>query len=156
MSWLSKIVTALGISFMGAALSGCMAMVRVSYSGGTPVDKEKAALIKPGITTLSDILAWFGPPDVIIEGTQKVLDYTQVHYDRTKDVDEWPMQIVTAPEGTVILAYWKGEGVSGSALVAEPFTQSKYMHLYHEIRADVYAIVLSKKEKTVVETFGEP
>ncbi|MCI0561459.1 MAG: hypothetical protein MN733_23475 [Nitrososphaera sp.] len=39
---------------------------------GVPFDRTNITRLKAGVTTLSEVLDWFGPPDKIIDGTQKI------------------------------------------------------------------------------------
>ncbi|MCI0400376.1 MAG: hypothetical protein L0Z68_03615 [Gammaproteobacteria bacterium] len=55
-------------------LTGCMTSAQtLRLAPGVPFDRGKIAGIKPGVTTFSEVLNWFGPPDYIIDGTKTVL-----------------------------------------------------------------------------------
>jgi len=153
-----------------AVLTGCTVM---KASGGTTLDKNEVALIKPGVTTFSEVLAWFGPPDSIIDGTQTGLG--PVHYPveinnsfkATAAADLRagrrpvigvtkfePIGVYTAPEGMVILSY--GRGSASITVVAVPTPVGRADQSYGESHGEGFLIYNSKKDRTVVKTEGEP
>ncbi|MCI0557353.1 MAG: hypothetical protein MN733_02580 [Nitrososphaera sp.] len=74
-----------------------------------------------------------------------------------EDLDSLPSHVVTAPEGTVVLVYGKAaEGTHASVAAFEPYTRSVIKHQSLEIQYDHFAILLSKKDRTVIQTFGAP
>jgi hypothetical protein len=47
----------------GLALAlGCAGCLNVRYAEGSPLPRERVALIQPGETTKAEVLAWFGAP----------------------------------------------------------------------------------------------
>lgn len=113
--------------------TGC-ALNSSRVSAGRPVDAAALASITPDITTLSEVLTALGPPDYIIDGSQRLLDEEAFfasfslsgRYNfRTKELAATPIstRILTAPEGEVILIYpataVTGRVVGGAALKTE-------------------------------------
>lgn len=135
-----------------ALLTGCMTSAQTfKLAPGVPLDRSKIALIKAGVTTLSEVLDWFGPPDYIIDGTKRMLEPIPPPYFLFHPIEtSVPTRVLTAPEGTVILVYAVREGQIDYShlLVAPVVTGVKIAHDYHEQELYIY---LSKKDRIVVE-----
>jgi len=65
---------------------------------GVPPAKAVLEQIKPGITTLTEVLKLLGPPEFIIDGTQELVDYE-------RSSGGVSTRTISAPEGMVILIY---------------------------------------------------
>ena len=154
-------------------LPGCATGTVIKFSGGTTLDKEKVARIKPGVTTLSEILEWFGPPWSIIDGTQYGLRGEFISREPGKPLPAATagptsgvprviglMKYVhsnawTAPAGMVILAYGRATGLASGGFAAVPVGgMASQTHV--EAQGDGFLIYLSKKDRTVVKTEGNP
>ncbi len=121
-------------------LSSCVTCSLAVWLGGclvidtTWLDNAKVKSITPGTTTLFEVLALLGPPDAIIDGTQRV------------DGPNGP-RVMSSPEGSVILYYLSGAlrmpitpRVSAQLPDSEPPKSPHVKELF---------IVLSKKQKIV-------
>ena len=82
-------------------LVGC-GTVFMKATTGLPLDKSKIKRIMPGVTTFSEILAWLGPPDFIIDGTQRMVDEAAPISDLSAPV---ATRTLASPDGEVILIY---------------------------------------------------
>ena len=109
--------TLLMLSLAFSWLFGCMSGYQRSTIG-VPLDRGKVAQIQQGVTTLKEVLAWFGPPDFIIDGTQRMPDtrsmgaaYGANPVSPTLFFGTTPIRprLLTSPEGTVILIYISAE-----------------------------------------------
>lgn len=134
-----------------------MASIHRILAPGAPLDRTKIARLKPGITTLSEVLGWFGPPDKIIDGTQTIPEpipppgFSDVSDSRIEKTV--PTRVLTAPEGMVILVYVERAGYhhdSRGAIPAPvlPVSGIRIDIGYHEKELFIY---LSKKDKVVTQ-----
>ena len=98
------------IAALGVSLSGCMTL-RSHVTVGQPLDPARLAQIKPGQTTMGEVLAWLGPPEFIVEGAQTVLDSRSLASGYLIDpphawwTDPVRTRTLTAPAGTVLFVY---------------------------------------------------
>lgn len=155
----SRYLTAILNLLFLCILSSCVAGVggsHVKVASGYLLDKSKIALIKPGITTLSDILAWFGPPHYIIDESHKILEQqpTPSQYLLTglEFAESFPTRVLTAPDEMFLLIYVYGEKdfVFHYAHVAGAGAGS----IDVKYKDKEFFIYLSKKDRTVVTTAG--
>jgi hypothetical protein len=170
---LIRLPTLTGIVVCVTVLAGCVTGTVMNFSGGTNLDKNKVALIKPGVTTLSEILEWFGPPWSIIDGTQYGLRGEFISRQpgtplpaATAGPTSGAPRVVgvmkyvqsnawTAPDGMVILAYGRASGHAAAGFAAVPVGgMASQTHV--EAQGDAFLIYLSKKNRTVVKTEGTP
>jgi hypothetical protein len=93
-------------------LTGCFFSAHGKSTVGAPLDREKAAQIQPGITSLKEVLSWFGPPDFIIDGTQRIPNAEAIvtaYGSKLWPIIPWSNAIkprsLTSPEGTVLCIY---------------------------------------------------
>ncbi|MGH8065517.1 MAG: hypothetical protein ACRERE_09815 [Candidatus Entotheonellia bacterium] len=122
---------------------------------------EKVAQIQPGVTTLKDVLAWFGPPDFIIDGTQRIPDtrsmgaaYGANPVSPTLFFGTNPIRprFLTSPEGTVILIYICAELSNRFVLAGGAGTGGQEIS-----EADELFIFISKDSLTVTDVaVGNP
>ena len=88
--------------------AGCVSLQQ-TRTLGTPLDDSRVASIRVGSTHLDTILAWFGPPDFIIDGSRQLLEYPSL-------IDGYCAELhcnsaglrsraLEAPPGTVLLIY---------------------------------------------------
>jgi hypothetical protein len=56
-----------------------------------------------GVTSLRDILAWFGPPEYIIDGTQTIPETHPAFFPGV----QIPTRVLSSREGEVLLVYTK-------------------------------------------------
>jgi hypothetical protein len=134
-------------------LNGCGA-VYGTITVGRRLDAAKLAQIKPGVTTMAEILQWFGPPDYVVDGRQTVIDEPAFLAETPMDfkashrpLRPVPMRALRAPEGSVILIYsaveaQSGRAIAASGLLAQESTQA---------RAGEVFIFLSKETRKITE-----
>jgi len=118
---------------------------------GSPLDPGKITEIEVGVTTLTEVLRILGPPNLIIDGTQQVLDYdTAIMNQGCYSVHtHYPQRTLTSPEGTVILFYQYSE-VSGDFKGVAPAVGA-HVDADSVCRANEFLIFVSKKEHVVTE-----
>jgi len=129
---------------------GCVFHVR---AGSQRFDEQRVGHIVPSVTTMTEIFDSFGPPDFIIDGTQRVVDTESVLYQYK--LQTLPTRVVTAPQGTVILIYAGGEGSFTGGYVPGPRQEPTKPDLAIEYartaqRSDELWIFISKEDKTVM------
>ncbi|MCI0560201.1 MAG: hypothetical protein MN733_17065 [Nitrososphaera sp.] len=136
-------------------LTACMASTHNILAPGEPFDRNNITRLKPGVTTLSEVLGWFGPPDKIIDGTQSMPE--PIPPPGFSDVSERsiektvPTRVLTAPEGMVILVYVERAGYnhySAGTPIVLPVSGLRIDIGYHEKELFIY---LSKKDKVVTQ-----
>jgi hypothetical protein len=93
-------------------LAGCVSL-RQKTIVGVPLDPELVSRIKPGSTGVEEVLRSLGPPDYVVEGTQRMPNAdalgTAHSVNPVGPLDLWTTpikpRILTPPERTVILIY---------------------------------------------------
>lgn len=128
-------------------LAGCLSG---RTTVGNPLNQDKVGLIKPKVTTFSEILTLLGPPDYIVDGTKSVMDeeafysmFATMRVDpNADDYPETPVstRVLTAPDGMVLLIYRQ--------TVMRETTVARRLSL--GIRPGELFIYLSKKDRTVI------
>lgn len=139
--------------------SGCV-VAQGTITVGRALDPAKVADLKPGITTMSEILQWFGPPDYVIDGRQVMLDEagflaeTPMDFKASRQPPRVvPVRPVRAPEGTLIFVYSTVQARSGrttaaSGLLAQESTSARPGEVF---------IFLSKDTRKVADVaIGRP
>ncbi|MCI0557021.1 MAG: hypothetical protein MN733_00885 [Nitrososphaera sp.] len=136
-------------------LTACMASTHDILAPGKPFDRNNIARLKPGVTTFSEVLSWFGPPDKIIDGTQSMPEpiplpgYSELS---ERSIEKTvPTRVLTAPEGMVILVYVERAGhnhYSAGTPIVLPVSGIRVEKGYHENELLIY---VSKKEKVVTQ-----
>lgn len=146
----SRIFATLIVLIVTFSLTGCITHRTITV--GIPVDKSKVALIKPGITTFSEILEWFGPPDYIIDGTQRMVDEA-ARIPGDSPYKPIPTRTLTSPEGMVILIYSNATIKTGGGSFGgvTGFVRAERMQLQTEHDLNEIFIYLSKKDRVVME-----
>lgn len=92
-AFLFKVLVVVQLCF----LSAC---AQVTITRGAPLDIGLIERIEPGVTTMSDVMTALGPPEAIIDGTQRVADLDRITYQ-----SPLATRILSAPDGEVILLY---------------------------------------------------
>lgn len=111
--------------------------------------EEEIGLIKPGETTFSEILDWFGPPHFVIDGTQEMLDVEAVMASKSPWIGFLPTRTLTAPEGMVILVYQYYDVEIGIKAIAMGVGTS--VHINQKMKDGEIFIYLSKTDRVVEE-----
>ena len=101
------------LSLVFSGLIGCSVSINQKSTIGIPLDHKEVARIQRGVTTLKEVLAWFGPPDFIIDGTQHIPNARTMGAAYSANpvgmylfgIDPIKPRLLTSPEGTVILIY---------------------------------------------------
>lgn len=145
-------------------LASCAA-VGVKATMGRSLDESKISGIKPNVTSLAEVLAWFGPPDYVIDGTRRMIDEEAFFATQTSQGfegrpptkgDPIPTRVLKAPDGMVILIYSNPEekGWTGAAYSITGQTEPVLEESVTSARSNELFIFLSKKNRTVVTVAG--
>jgi hypothetical protein len=113
-------------------------------------------LIKRGETTLDELLTWFGPPDYIIDGKQKLVDYVSVFAGYcvagpapyAAMGDRITNRVLEAREGEVILVYLYVRMEVDVSISSGYASTGRYGG---KVRAQELQIHVSKTERTVTD-----
>ena len=118
---------------------------------GTPLDAQKITEIEPGVTTLTQVLHILGPPNLIVDGSQPVLNYdiAIINQGCYCFEDYYPPRTLTSPEGTVILLYQYSE-MSGN-MKGAAFPVGVHVDADFACRSNELLVFISKKEHVVTE-----
>jgi len=150
MQRLTSIVRLIIIASMLGSCVSCVTFTasRMTLEVGAPRDVSKLNEIQEGVTDLRDILEWFGPPDLIIDGTQEIFDQ-QSGFQSSAQL---PTRTLTAHEGTVVLLYtlnlrWEDSSVK----VGHPIITVDERQL--GARANELMIILRKRDHKVLNAF---
>ena len=130
-------------------LTGCMSFNQ-KLKSGISLSNDKILLIELGKTNFSEILERFGPPDYIIDGTQKILD-TEAAFGGgglSYIYNPIPTRTLISPDGMVILIYKRNEWEIKEKVRAFFYMEITEMH--NEVHSDEIFIYISKKDRTVV------
>jgi len=148
----SSILCALIVLMICCLQFGCVIGHRSITTFGNPLDQGKISLIKPGATTLGEILTWFGPPDFIIDGSQRIVDTQSLIAGYSAKPNQYPIptRTLASPEGMVILIYIhkKIEAVGKTFSLIHTSAIYKGKAIMHSKELFIF---LSKKDLTVVE-----
>lgn len=119
--------------------------------------------IEPGKSTLADVLARLGPPDFIIDGTQRLVEpeslavgYSADRLSMVTSVSPTPYRSITAQEGTVILIYQYVEVETGGMVGAAPYAVGVIGRFGKRIRHDEVFLYVSKQDLRVVRKIVPP
>jgi hypothetical protein len=121
--------------------------VTVTSSETAPIDPKVSPQIKPGVSSLSEVLTLLGPPHYVIDGSRRLLDEESVWtlLRTMKSPSSIPTRELTAPEGTVILIY--------SHLTF--YQDSTPVHFRsHDRKKHELFIYVSKADKKVIDVAG--
>jgi hypothetical protein len=95
-------VSAISLLSLLLLLNDCVA-IRGKVTFGTALSEDNINRIKPGVTSFSELLGWFGPPGYIVDGTQTLLDLSAMAAYSPGDPEV--ERTLSSPEGQVILIY---------------------------------------------------
>ena len=122
------------VAAIGCALA-CAACVNIRYREGSPLPRERIALIKPGETTKAEVLTWFGAP----EGFSDVSTLERL----VRNLDLEPESVLDLPFADALVFRFT-EGVSkGYAIVPV------YVNLDLRVLSDTLVVFFDDEDKVL-------
>ncbi len=141
----SRVLGLCGLLIVQCVLSSCIASSHETKVG-VELDEARIGEIKPGTTTFSEILEWFGPPDYIIDGTQQIYDTVSA-----TGGPEIPTRVFTAPPGMVICIYVRSRYQGSGAVSMVPIMGLDGASYRFSARANELFVYISKQDRRVIE-----
>ena len=133
---------------LGSCVSCAVGVSWMAIETGAPRDVNKPKKIEPGVTDLSDILEWFGPPDLIIDGTKEIFDRQGMLNPGLR----LPTRTLSAPEGEVIFLYTMNlRAEVRSVEVAHPIATVQKKRF--GVRVNELMIFVRKRDHKIVNAF---
>jgi len=122
--------------FVAALVAGC-GVGYLSVKPTSPLDRQRLSTLVPGVSTFSEVLTQFGPPDAIVDGTKQ--------FKPAPSGSVLATRVINAPDGMVILIYADASGY-GATLNA-----ANVVGVKNDIVANEVFIYVSKTTLKVVE-----